>query len=141
LDTPAAARFGSAGDYCSHSGCPAGPRHRPVAEEVGAAIIDSLRQSLQGPQERRAHERVIWARPVLTNFILADGQPSETIECQGKDLSLTGMGLYLPCALAGADVHLNLTPEASSSPVVVTGQFVRVQRCGAGWFEAGLLFN
>jgi serine/threonine protein kinase len=112
-----------------------------LVRELGPPLVDSLRKHLVGHHERRSRERVVWARPVRATFLSADGRPSEPIECLGKDLSLTGMGLYLPCALAGADVRLDLTPDHADNPVTVTGQFLRVQRCGDGWYEAGVLFQ
>src|SRR5262249_55935705 len=112
-----------------------------LLKELGPVVFDSLRRQLQGGHERRGAGRGVWAKPVTATFILNDGQPSEPIECQGKDLSLAGMGLYLPCALAGEDVRLELAPDDPTDPVTVTGQFVRVQRCGSGWYEAGVLFQ
>ena len=50
------------------------------------------------------------------------------------------MGLYLPRILPGTQVQLKLTDPATV-PVTVLGKFIRVQRCGDGWYEVGVKFE
>jgi serine/threonine protein kinase len=117
-------------------------RHgQSLLKEIGPALLDSIQAQLHGHSERRRAERVLWAHPVQASFVMPDGQRSETIEGQGKDISLTGMGLYLPRVLPGARLDLSLQAGEQEPPVSLAGIFVRVQRCGDGWFEAGILFE
>jgi hypothetical protein len=92
-----------------------------------------------------------WTRPkpgsptlpevsVRATFLSADDKPGETIEGRGKDLSLGGMGLYLPRAPAGSPVNLELLTPSRVEPIILSGYCVRVQRCSDGWFETGVLF-
>ena len=66
---------------------------------------------------------------------------SEPIEDFGKDVSLNGMGLYLPCIVPDAEVHLSFTTRSGPEPVTVIGKCVRVQRCGEDWYEAGIFIS
>ncbi len=112
----------------------------PLVKEVGPLLLDSLRSQLEAYPERRTQERVAWPHPVRAAFLLADDKLGETIEGRGKDLSLGGMGLYLPRAPAGSQVHLELLTPSRSEALALSGHCVRVQRCSDGWFETGVLF-
>jgi serine/threonine protein kinase len=111
-----------------------------LIKEIGPLLLDSLRSQLEAYPERRNQERVAWPHPVRAAFLLAEDKLGETIEGRGKDISLGGMGLYLPRAPAGSQIHLELLTPARGEPVVLTGHCVRVQRCSDGWFETGVLF-
>jgi serine/threonine protein kinase len=111
-----------------------------LIKEVGPLLLESLRSQLEAYPERRNQERVPWPHPVRAAFLLAEDTLGETIEGRGKDISLGGMGLYLPRAPAGSQIHIELTTPARGEPVVLSGHCVRVQRCSDGWFETGVLF-
>ena len=111
-----------------------------LVREVGPLVLDSLRSQLEAYPERRSQERVAWPHPVRATFLLADNICGETIDGKGKDISLSGMGLYLPRAPAGSQIQLVLRTPSRSEPVMLTGHCVRVQRCSDGWFETGVLF-
>jgi hypothetical protein len=88
--------------------------------------------------ERRTQERRLWTQPVQVAFQLPDFSYLEPIHCVGKDVSLTGIGLYMPSAPQGTEVRLTVTPRARSHPVFLAGRCVRIQACGDGWFEVGV---
>jgi serine/threonine protein kinase len=112
----------------------------PLVREVGPLLLDSLRSQLEAYPERRTQERVSWPHPVRATFLLAENAPGETIEGRGKDISLGGMGLYLPRAPAGSQIQLELLTPSRSEPIALSGHCIRVQRCSDGWFETGVLF-
>ena len=99
-----------------------------------------LRTQLQGGSERRREQRVLWVQPVTATFLLSSGDVSGTVDGQTRDLTSAGMGLYLPRILPGTQVSLRLT-DPKAEPVTVIGRFVRVQRCGDGWYEVGVRFE
>jgi serine/threonine protein kinase len=107
---------------------------------VGPLVLDSLRSQLEAYPERRTQERVPWPHPVRARFHQTDGEAGESIDGRGKDISLGGMGLYLPSAPAGSKIHLELHTPSRGEPIVLSGHCVRVQRCSDGWFETGVLF-
>jgi len=111
-----------------------------LLRQLGPLVLEDLRSRLVGATERRAQERRLWSHPVRTRFVRMDGD-SDWVEAQGKDLSMTGMGLYLPRALPGSPVQLDLVREQSNDPLILTGRCVRVHRCGENWFEAGIVFE
>ena len=103
-------------------------------------MLESLRSQLEAYPERRIQERVAWPHPVRATFRLAESAAGEIIDGRGKDISLSGMGLYLPRAPAGSQIQLELRSPSRGEPIVLSGHCVRVQRCSDGWFETGVLF-
>ena len=104
-------------------------------------ILASLRTHLQGHSERREQERLLWAHPVEVCFLGEDGHTGDAFTCHAKDISPTGMGLYLSRVTAGGALTVTLTTPNHPEPVTLLATCVRVQRCGDGWFEAGVLFQ
>ncbi len=111
-----------------------------LVSKVGPLVLDSLRSHLEACPERRTQERVAWPHPIRATFIFAGNTSSEAIEGKGKDLSLRGMGLYLPRAYPGSQVQLELRKPSRGESILLFGNCVRVQLCGDGWFETGVLF-
>jgi serine/threonine protein kinase len=124
---------------------PADGQYKPDLDrlkEVGPGLLDDLRNMLGGHSDRRKQERVLWTYPVQAALLGEDGTPGEAFSCQGKDLSLTGMGLYLPQVPADARLQLLLSgPQQEEDPLVIHARCVRLHECGEGWFEAGVLFE
>ena len=109
--------------------------------EMARPILDSLQMHLLGNPERRSGERVPWPHPVTLSFASAGHGKSESLSCQGKDLSLAGMGLYLPATLPTSQVRVSLTSPTRPEPFTVSGSVVRIQRWDDNLFEAGVLFE
>jgi serine/threonine protein kinase len=109
--------------------------------ETVPQILASLRTHLQGHSERREQERLLWAHPVEVCFLGEDGHTGDAFTCHAKDISPTGMGLYLSRVTAGGALTVTLTTPNHPEPVTLLATCVRVQRCGDGWFEAGVLFQ
>jgi serine/threonine protein kinase len=112
-----------------------------LVRQVGPLLLDSLRSQLEAAPERRGRQRLAWGHPVRASFLLTDARWSEPINAQGKDLSLTGMGLYLPGVPPGSEVALDLTTPTRPEPVRLRGHCVRVQRCPDGRYQAGISFQ
>ena len=112
-----------------------------LLDEVGPTLLESLQSHLLGNPERRSGERVPWPHPVSLTFLAPERGKSETLECQGKDLSLSGMGIYLPTTLPTSQVRVNLTSPTRPEPFTVAGSVVRIQRWDDHLFEAGVLFE
>jgi hypothetical protein len=111
-----------------------------LLREVAPLLLDSLRAQLEAHPERRGRQRLAWGHPVRVTFLDTDGRWSDPVEGQGKDLSLTGMGLFLPRVLPGPLVRLDLTTPTGTEPVQLAGQCIRVQRCADGRYQVGVAF-
>ncbi len=109
-----------------------------LARQIGPRLLESLRGHLLGHPERRTQERRLWTQPVQAAFVLPDGQFSHPIECFGKDVSLNGMGLYLPCAALSSEIEVTFTTPSRPEPITLAGKCVRVQHCGEDWYELGV---
>ncbi len=108
--------------------------------ELGSPLLDAIRLSLQISQENRLRGRCAWNRCFTLRPILRDGTEGEPVECQGRDISATGIGFYLPKILPTTKIALQLPQTAETLPVTVTASIVSVQRCGDTWYEVAALF-
>lgn len=111
-----------------------------LLQHFGPVLIESVRTHLRVNPRGRAHERTAWLHRLVLRSILADGSLGLPVECQGKDLSLTGIGFYLPGQLPGSLVKLELPKTAQTPATSLQARVVRVQNCGDGWYEVGALF-
>jgi serine/threonine protein kinase len=112
-----------------------------VLREVAPLMLDHLRTLFEAHPERRSRQRLSWTHPVRAAFLQEDGRWSEPIEGIGKDLSLTGIGMYLPRVLPGPEVRLELTTPTRSEAVVLEGTCIRVESCADGRFQVGVAFE
>lgn len=120
-------------------GCPPDEGTR-LLQEMGVLLLESARVLLQASPARRANERLAWHYPVRVRSLAADGAAGDAVECQGKDISATGIGFYLAQTLPTTRVQIELPPTAQTPPLTMAAGIVRVQRCGDGWFEVGAVF-
>jgi hypothetical protein len=111
-----------------------------LLKELGELLVEGIRACLQVTGERRTQDRLIWQQPLVVRSIDRDGHPGEAIQCRGKDISLFGIGFYLPHALPTTQVCVDLPTNSLPPTVTVAASIVRVQRCGDGWYEVGALF-
>jgi len=109
-------------------------------EQHGPPLLHSLRNFLQVEPERRARDRVPFEHALGLFPVLDDHQLGDAVVCQGKDLSLCGLGLFAPQAPPGKHVYVQflLTPELAA--LALLGRVVRVQPSGRGRCELGLAF-
>jgi serine/threonine protein kinase len=112
---------------------------KDLVKMVGPMLVESVRTYLQNNQRGRSHERLAWHHPFQLCSINPDGSFGAPIDCQGKDISLTGIGFYLPGELPASDVLLYLPETSHTSQMTVPAHIVRAQSCGNGWFEAGAI--
>ena len=73
--------------------------------------------------------------PIVEAFVGAAG-----VSVKLKDISLTGVGLYLPRVLPGPQVRLDFITPTRPEGVQLCGNCVRVQRCADGRYQAGVAF-
>jgi hypothetical protein len=73
--------------------------------------------------------------------VLPDGQLSDPIECRGKDISLSGIGFYLPHEIPTSQVCVKLPTSVHPPHLAVPATLVRAHRCADGWYDVGALFR
>ena len=110
-----------------------------VLGAVGPLLVESVRAHLQVNPRGRAQDRMVWHHPIQLCSMLPDGTQGPAIECQGKDLSLNGIGFYLPGQLPSSSVMLHLPHTPQTPRVSMPARIVRVQGCGDGWYEVGAI--
>jgi serine/threonine protein kinase len=112
---------------------------RELLEGLGPLLVESVRQHLSVNPRGRQHDRLAWHYPLQVCPLGPDGEPGPPIECQGKDISLTGIGFYLPGELPSAEVLLHLPQTPQTPRASLRARVVRVQGCGDGWYEVGAM--
>jgi serine/threonine protein kinase len=105
---------------------------------VGPLLVESVRTHLRLNPRGRMQERTAWHHPFELCSVLADGSLGPPVECQGKDISLNGIGFYLPGQVVpSSHVRLRLPKTEQTPRMLVPARIVRVQGCGDGWYEVG----
>jgi hypothetical protein len=103
---------------------------------IAPLLVESLRNHLR-LNRGRSQERVVWHHPLRVCAMGPDGGLGAPIDCQGKDISLNGIGFYLPGEVPSAQVMLLLPATPQTLTERVPARIVRARGCGNGWSEVG----
>jgi hypothetical protein len=109
-------------------------------EEDGPRLLHSLRACLQALAERRQQARLPFAYPVEVAPVLPDDRPRQTVVAQGRDISLRGMGLSLPCRPPSMLLQLRLPGEGPDEELEVPACVVRAVPRPDGRYDVGVRF-
>ncbi len=112
-----------------------------LVQDAGANLLEGLRAFLLVNSEKRTHDRLLWPHPVQVCAVERDGSVGEPLTCRGKDISMSGMGFYLPRELPTSQVLIQLPATAGGVPLTVPATLVRAKRCADGWYDVGALFR
>jgi serine/threonine protein kinase len=104
-------------------------------------LMDTLQQHLVVNSEKRTKDRLLWGHAVTIIPIDRHGQREDPIECRGKDLSQTGIGIYMPHELHTSEVLIELPNPHGTAPVIIPATLVRAKRCADGWYDVGAIFR
>jgi serine/threonine protein kinase len=108
--------------------------------QVGPEVVCSLRATFHAEPERQSQERLPFEHTVGVFPVSAEGPLDEALACQGKDLSLGGMGLFVPKEPQTDRLYVQSLMVPELSTVALLGQIVRVQRRADNLWELGLTF-
>jgi serine/threonine protein kinase len=112
-----------------------------LLEDIGKSLFESLRASLLVNSERRMQDRLLWPHSLQVSPVSSSGKVGAPIECRGKDISLTGIGFYLPHELNTSQVCVHLPVTLCPSGLSLPATLVRAKRCADGWYDVGALFR
>jgi serine/threonine protein kinase len=112
-----------------------------LVQDFGTNLLEGLRAFLLVNSEKRLQDRLLWPHPVQVCGVDRDGAVGPPVACRGKDLSLSGMGFYLPHELPTCQVLIHLPGSAQSAPISIPATLMRAQRCADGWYDVGALFR
>ena len=112
-----------------------------MLREAGPRIVETLRTFLQATHDRRAQERFEYNVPFKVNVITTRGDRGTPVQCQGKDISLSGLAFYSPVDIRSGQLKVELIHPRQPEPVPVMTQLVRCdQHVEGGWYEIGVRF-
>src|SRR5205823_1496747 len=112
-----------------------------LTRTVVPLLMESVRGYLLANSRGRGQERMPWYHPLRLWPITDDGQLAPPIDCQGKDISLDGIGFHLPGELTGPDVCLYLPPTDRNREMLVRARVVRAVACADGWHQLGAVLG
>jgi serine/threonine protein kinase len=113
------------------------PGGEHLLEELGPRIFDSIRQFLQAAPDRRRQERFRLGRSVRVLPVYEEGEVGEEVVAEVLDVSVSGLGLFLPCRPRSEVVLLEFGGGAGPSSVL-RGRIVRADGCPDGRFLVGV---
>jgi serine/threonine protein kinase len=116
-------------------------RGTQLLDEMSGNLIDGLRARLLVNAEKRTQDRLLWPHPLRVCPVDGSGREGPPIECRGKDISLSGMGFYLPHELDTSEVCIKLPTPLHPPALSIPATLVRAKRCADGWYEVGALFR
>jgi hypothetical protein len=111
-----------------------------LLEEMGPVLLESLRAHLQALPEQRAQERLLWNERLRVHPVVAGLRAADGIDCLGKDISVRGIGIFLPQPLPATHLYVNHPGSPQFADLAALVKVVRGQRCPDGWYEVGALF-
>jgi hypothetical protein len=85
-------------------------------------------------------ERLPFDQPITIFAALPNDTVGEALECQGKDISLNGIGLRAPQKPLTAQVFVQLKAPGQPAPRLPLARVMRVHSLPEGDQELGLLF-
>jgi serine/threonine protein kinase len=113
---------------------------QPLLTALAPLLFESAATCLQAAPERRVQARIPWEHPVQVCFVSGTREIGPRIDCRGKDLSLTGIGLFLPPELPSRQVQIFLRTPTRPEEIAVSASITRVQACSDGWYQVGATF-
>jgi serine/threonine protein kinase len=116
-------------------------RARALLEEMAPRLLESLHSFLLVNSEKRMQDRVPWTKPVRIRPLASGNRKGQVIECTGKDISQTGIGLILPRELETSEVLVELPSKLHPPSVSIPATLVRAQRRPDGAYDVGALFR
>ena len=112
-----------------------------ILEQKGLDVVDKIRNHLLVGSEKRMQDRMLWPHPLQIVPVHADGRKDEPIECRGKDISFTGLGLYVPHELDTCEVILQGANSVHPPTLEIPATLVGAHRGADGWYDVGALFH
>ncbi len=116
-----------------------GDQSRQSLEELAPLLLTDLHTYLLAEPERRIQERFDF-RYQLRVAPSQHPQHDQALECWGKDISPTGIGLYLPEKPAGSPVYIYQVADTEDACLPIPAAVTRVRPTEDGWYEVGARF-
>jgi serine/threonine protein kinase len=118
-----------------------GKKAEQLLREVSPILIGSLRDYFRTKAEQRGRERLISAQALNVYPVLGNFELGQVVECQTRDVSLSGVGFVSPLPLTTSQIYLNPAPTAPGLLVALLAKVVRMQRRDDGQFDVGAFFK
>jgi hypothetical protein len=112
-----------------------------LAEEVGPALLDSLRSFLQPVPLQRAHPRHPYTMPITVYPVLPGLELGAEIAGETRDLSLGGIGLRVQELPPSEQLYLRLRVGEAVERYAVLARVVRKHPTQDGAFDLGAIFD
>ncbi len=115
-------------------------RGADLLERVGPTLLASLRSFVKVDDDRRAEERMPFAYPIQVYPVDENQKIGDPIDGHGRDISLHGMGVFLPTLPTAPQVCLQFTWSSSTTPMTLLAKVMSAQACPGGGYVIGMFF-
>jgi serine/threonine protein kinase len=113
----------------------------PLLRETGPELLDSLRHFLQASAERRNAERWNFEKTIQICPVFEGQRLGDPIVSQGRDISRTGIGVYMPCRPPTMQVRVRLPHGPRGEVASIPGRIAHVAPCADGRYDIGVNFS
>jgi len=110
-----------------------------LLKELGPKLLQSVRSFFKGQPDDRHRDRLA-IRQRLHVYPIIQGDAAAPIECVTKDVSLGGIGFFLPGDLPASQVYIRWPELENIANFAALAQIVRKQPARSGWVEVGAAF-
>jgi serine/threonine protein kinase len=110
-----------------------------LMEEKAPELLESLRAFFQAKPEQRAQVRLPFDQIVQVSSVLDDCTMGAAVVARARDISLYGLGIYMPCEPSSQQVNILLPGYPSDHAACLPASVVRVKPCEEG-YDVGLRF-
>jgi hypothetical protein len=112
-----------------------------LVRAVAPLLMESVRGYLQQNSRIRGEERTPWLHPLRLWPVLGNGALASPVDCQGKDISLNGIGFYVPGDVISSNLCLYLPATTQTKEMLVSARIVRCQPFADGWQHVGAVLE
>ena len=116
-------------------------QHQAFMERIAPFLIEDLQMALLATRERRVDERFPFDGPLRVTPCVADTALPRVIMARGKNISTSGIGLYVPDAPDSEHILISQVSTRNSSPFAIPAAVIRLHEIGDGWYEVGARFT
>jgi hypothetical protein len=111
-----------------------------LLEQTGVQLLESVRSYLLAHPEQRSKERLTCSQPLRVRPVIGGVELADPIDCVSKDISLDGIGIFLPKVLTTPQIYIDVPNLPDLAGYAGLAQIVRKKSCGDGWYEIGAAF-
>lgn len=111
-----------------------------LLEIIGFSLLEQVQNALRIGTRNRSQERLELTCPLRIQPFYSDGSTGDWIGCRGRDLSMSGVGFFMPSSLPTVDINVKVPATPTTPEVILPATIVRAKLEEDGWYQIGAVF-